>query len=839
MKRVKVFICMFGIIVMVMSLGIFLGADNQQSAKELYEAALFKKDADGDMLGAIKLFNEIVEQYPNNRNIAAKALLSMGMCYEKLGMTQALNKYQDVINKYPEQRDEVNAAKERLSYLEAYAANLSKQAEQHLNEGNKLFSRWEYESAIEEYKNAVNLNPNSLLALNARYRIGQSWFRAGKYDAALATFKKLMEENPESNIAPVTELMVAQVQHVMENSKPKVRSDFSEDENSIIDPETGITYRKIKTFTGKSDVSSLPGKLSPNGKYLLCGNTVVPMDGTAPFELIDYDSTGIWATRGTWSPDGTKAAFFSGDALCVVPVSPETGHASGPLKKIHEVNLRWESHPGWSPDGKKLTFGHGDDIWTINADGSDLAQITKTDIQAEGRPSWSPDGKNIAYGIGRSSIGLYSVEEDSHREFADIGARCFPDWSPDGKWLGGCGPPRIFYNLDDKSSFEFTAPERIGGFFSWSSDDTKMLFFRSSYFYNSGLKIAPSAGGPSFEPVHLLTNWGTTVWSDNSKLMAVQGEDEKGDIAFRIVPLSGGESYLINLDNLVDGKPFPFMISSGLKKLLFKIDRDDGKEDLYVVAVSAEDARTTGPAVKIFNGWQRQDGAFNIIFSLSADGEKVALIHEGDIWIAFTNGNDPIRVTNTPEKEGYIRWLHDGKTLLIATSSGWGLLENPEQQGKIISLLDEGKEIKCGWWNIDVSPDNSQFAVLSDEHIKIIPLYETKSSHILNLSELKLSQCSNLKWSPDGENLAFIGKKKTDDPIAFPGGKYQIYNIPVHGGQPVRIAPDDDDTKDFLSWSPDGKWISYSPEKLIKVRPESTLWEADFEEVKEKLLQLE
>ena len=837
MKRIKVSICMFGIIVMVMSHGIILCAANPQSAKELYEAALFKMDADGDMLGAIKLFNEIMDQYPNNRNIAAKALLSMGMCYEKLGAAQALNKYQDVINKYPEQRDEVTAAKERLSYLEAYAANLSKQAEQHLNEGNKLFSRWEYESAIEEYKNAANLNPNSLLALNARYRIGQSWFRAGKYDAALATLNKLIEENPESNIAPVTELMVAQVQHAMENNNPKVKSDFSGDENSVIDPETGITYRKIKAFAGKSDVITHTNslKLSPNGKYLLCENTVVPMDGTAPFELIDYGSTGIQVTRGTWAPDGTKAAFYSGDALCVVPVSPETGHASGPLKKIHELKLRWQSSPGWSPDGKKITFGPGGDIWTINADGSDLTQITKTDIRGFG-PAWSPDGKTIAYGIGNRSIGLYSVEDGSHSEFADIGTRCFPDWSPDGKWLL-CGLK--LYNLNDKSSFEITPPERTGRFFSWSSDKTKMLFFRPSYFGDTGLKIASSAGGPSFEPVPLLTNWGTPVWSDNSKLMAVQGEDEKGDIAFRIVPLSGGESYPINLDNLVDGKPFPFSISSGLKKLLFKVDRDDGKEDLYVVAVSAENARTTGPAVKIFNGWQRYGGAFNIIFSLSADGEKIALIHEGDIWIAFTNGDNPIRITNTPEKEGYIRWLPDGKTLLIATSSGWDLLENPGQQGKIISLLDEGKKIECRWPNIDVSPDNSQFAVLSDEHIKIIPLNETKSSHILNISELKLSQCDNLAWSPNGGNLAFIGMKKTDDPMAFPEGKYQIYIIPVNGSQPVRIAPDDDDFKDSLSWSPDGKWISYSPEKPVKVRPESTLWEADFEEVKEKLLQPE
>ena len=38
-----------------------------------------------------------------------------------------------------------------------------------------------------------------------------------------------------------------------------------------------------------------------------------------------------------------------------------------------------------------------------------------------------------------------------------------------------------------------------------------------------------------------------------------------------------------------------------------------------------------------------------------------------------------------------------------------------------------------------------------------------------------------------------------------------------------------------FSLSPDGKWIVYSPEVAFKVRPENTLWEADFDEILEKL----
>ncbi len=117
MSRIKVLTGLLGLFLMMMSFGIILGAGNQQSANELYEAAVFKKDADGDMLGAIKLFNEIVEQYPNNRKIAAKSQLQIGMCYEKLGqknITQAQEAFQKVISNYPLQSEEVKAAANEL-----------------------------------------------------------------------------------------------------------------------------------------------------------------------------------------------------------------------------------------------------------------------------------------------------------------------------------------------------------------------------------------------------------------------------------------------------------------------------------------------------------------------------------------------------------------------------------------------------------------------------------------------------------------------------------------------------------------------------------------------------
>jgi Tol biopolymer transport system component/TolA-binding protein len=803
----------------------------------LFEKALYAEEMKGDLVEAVKLYQQVLKENPGNRQASARALLHIGMCYEKLGSEQARQAYRDVISKYSEQAKEVSMARERITRLEAFTAELTREAEKHMKNGNELFKIWEYESAVKEYENAIKLRPNTSLALNAQYCIGQSWFRAGKYETALATFTKLIEENPESNIAPVTELMVAQVKQTMEkNDNASMMQDYS-GENTIVDPGTGITYRKIKSFTGESDIITYTTdlNLSPNGKYLLCANMVVPMDGTAPFELIEFSTTGIQATRGTWSPDGTKAAFFSGDAICVVPVSPETGHTTGPFKKINNDELKYQINPSWSPDGKSLVYqGSKGDLWTLDADGNNLRQITTTSDIREVGPAWSPDGKTILYGIGNRSFGLYDVEKEKFTEFADAGFRCFPVWAPDGKWILLNWKKLHCYNLIDKSKFEFSPPKEAGSFFSWAPGSSKMLFYNSSYNYDQGLKVASASGGPSYEPVHFLVNYGSAVWSDNSKLMAIQGTNEKGDIAFRMVPLAGGESFLLNLDNLVDGTPFPFSISSDLKKLLIGTDRADGKEDVYVVPVSAENARTTGPAIKIFDGLYRE-GPYNVRLSSSKDGEKVGLIHNGDIWIAFTNGDDPIKVTDTPEKEYYMNWTPDGKAIYFPTLEGWRLLLNPGTENKIIKLTDKGNEIKCEHWNIDFSPDNSKVAILSDEQIKIIPLDESKSGQILDLSELKVSQCGDLRWSPDGKNLAFIGLKKTDDPVSFPDGKYQIYSIPVNGSNPIRIAPDDDDFKSDLSWSPDGKWIAFTPMKPVKVRPDSTIWEADFEEIKEKL----
>ena len=232
------------------------------------------------------------------------------------------------------------------------ALETNTKAEQYFEKANELLKRMDYEAAIAEYSKVINLSSNSKIAQDAQYWIGQSHFRAGQFDAAKATFAKLIEQYPASAIVPVTKLMVKRVRQAKKNEEKRKAMSNSADKGFIIDPSTGVKYTRTVAFTGKNDVivdttdSNKLGfvPLSPNGKFLLYGKLVVPLDGSDPFDLVN-----ISATRCTWSPDGRNVAFYSEGAICMVPVSPETGRPTGTVRKLLDGRYKW---------GPKLDFCH-------------------------------------------------------------------------------------------------------------------------------------------------------------------------------------------------------------------------------------------------------------------------------------------------------------------------------------------------------------------------------------------------------------------------------------------------------------------------------------------------
>jgi Tol biopolymer transport system component len=94
---------------------------------ESFEKAIYAEEIEGNLLKAIDLFQSILKQFPADRPFAAKAQLHIGLCFEKLGKSEAPKAYRMVVDNYPDQAEPAKAALERLAGL-AVAVNAASAA---------------------------------------------------------------------------------------------------------------------------------------------------------------------------------------------------------------------------------------------------------------------------------------------------------------------------------------------------------------------------------------------------------------------------------------------------------------------------------------------------------------------------------------------------------------------------------------------------------------------------------------------------------------------------------------------------------------------------------------
>jgi WD40 repeat protein len=154
-----------------------------------------------------------------------------------------------------------------------------------------------------------------------------------------------------------------------------------------------------------------PGDYSPNGKRLLItkandnlyGLFTVRVDGSGLRRILP-DGMDFRFGSGSWSPQGNEIVFSSqypnadyhsslwvvhsdGTGLRQLPVSGPCGGLRADPSTIGCFN------PVWSPDGQKIAFGRNQDdgqrdLYTVNADGSGLLQVTNTPDINEFNGDW-------------------------------------------------------------------------------------------------------------------------------------------------------------------------------------------------------------------------------------------------------------------------------------------------------------------------------------------------------------------------------------------------------------------------------------------------------------------
>ena len=83
----------------------------------VFEQALAKERVDGNLTEAIKLYERVVAEFASDRALAARALVQVGRCYEKLGREEAVRAYERLVRDFADQVDAVELARARLATL--------------------------------------------------------------------------------------------------------------------------------------------------------------------------------------------------------------------------------------------------------------------------------------------------------------------------------------------------------------------------------------------------------------------------------------------------------------------------------------------------------------------------------------------------------------------------------------------------------------------------------------------------------------------------------------------------------------------------------------------------
>jgi RNA polymerase sigma factor (sigma-70 family) len=597
--------------------------------------------------------------------------------------------------------------------------------------------------------------------------------------------------------------------------------EVASDNGVIIDPETELKYIRTKTLAGKNDVINYTAdgeklSISPNGRFLLWYNLVFPLDSGDAFQLGVVD-----AESSVWSPDGGKVVFSTEEALWVVPVSPETGHTIGPARKLRDG--RYILNPCcWSPDSERIVIKRQGDETSGETYILSVRDGALTQIHPAGRDAvWSPDGRSIAYG--RPGLWVIPAEGGTVRRLMDNTSQPSPvSWSLDSKWLvyrqANSQDTLRFLHLADEREFAISLP-KVGDFISWSPDGKRMLFYRSSYEWISSLKVAPVSGGQSFELGRRLRLWPSRqYWSPDSRMIITEGGMGHG-WGLWIVPLSGGDPFPLELDVPVAGKAEPLCLSPDCRQLAFLVDQSDGTADLHVAPVSLTYGRITGPAAMVFRGWHFDRWHDYPVLPWSPDGAKIALCHRGNIWMASSDGGEPVQVTTKKLWEHFPEWSPDGKMIKYIEGHTLRVIPASGSEGAVIlDVPDHSSPWLCGW-----SSDSKDIIFpKGGEGIWAISIADGKSRQIIDLKDLDIDHAWNLSWSPDGRKLAFIGSR---------GEARHIFMGTAEGGKFTELVADDTGRIDYLFWSPDGRWISYNSSGFVKMRPEGAIWEVDVSEL--------
>jgi len=678
----------------------------QQSAEQLYQSGLYKEEVEGELEGAIEIYEKIIKDFPENESTAAKALYHIGMCYEKLGKQEALKAYQRLIDEYPGQKQEVSLAKERLARLtEAMEKVPHKPTFRKLRIPTKLSWTMQFSP---DGKKVIFASDKKLWIMPLSGKLGSEFPGAPvilNTDDVEVDWSGLAWSGDGKWIAFNESIPVEKRQELDGNQMRTVYPGIC-----IVSADGGKPKRVIENYRD-ARIVNYRISLSPDGKTLAfssvdsneCHINTISVDGGLPKQLVDAQ-----AREPVFSPDGKMIAYVdtknlgrAGGGLWVIPAS------NGTPKLV--ANAGNASSPIWSPDGDMIAFLDGQQICQqictipIGEDGAASGEVIKIDVP-EGTggiillAGWTPDNKIGAIFRSHTEFGLYTLPATGGKAalVSHGGFPTQPRWSPDGK--------RIFHTND--------VDERSGDWEKYS------------------LAVVPAEGG-------------------EVKTIPIQFDEKI------VKPAWGGGNNVSP-----DGKTIVF--SGQTKK-----DTSWHWQIWTLPVAGGKPKQLTQTPASVLNGFPRWSPDGKTIAYVRARDDKNYFkgFREVNIYIIPVNGGDPKALTSESDNVSFcpIAWSPDGKLIAYFSTD-----EEDLKAGilKILSVNDSVSrvvaKVQTAHVNIELawSPDSKRvaFNYAPKSYGKTIRVISIDDGSTVDIeTDLVDINMYHLDWSPDGDKFIFAG----------------------------------------------------------------------------------
>ncbi len=376
--------------------------------------------------------------------------------------------------------------------------------------------------------------------------------------------------------------------------------------------------------------------------------------------------------EGTWmsldvSPDGRTIAFDLLGDIYTLPIAggEATAIASG---------FPWEMQPRFSPDGARIAFisdrEGGDNIWIMNADGSDLRQVTKESFRLLNNPTWSPDGAYIAgrkhfttsRSLGTGEIWLYHLGGGSGVQLVERPSEAYqkelgePMFSPDGRF--------VYY----------TQSSTPGNSFQYADDSNGQLFVIKRYELETGdIDVAVSGTGGAVRP---------TPSPDGASIAFVRRE--RADSKLYLKDLTSGEVRMLhdlvdqdlqevwgvqglypNMDWTPDSRALVFWDGGRIKKLTLAT----GAVEVIPFHVADTRAVIAPPRPQVEVAPDTFETRMPRFATVSPDGGRVVFESLGKLYVQNAAGGDASRLTRdeSGRRELFPSWSRDGSRIVFVT----------------------------------------------------------------------------------------------------------------------------------------------------------------------------